>query len=107
MLLVIYGLSAVFTYAEHYIMATVTLELSRDLRQDLSRKINHVPMEYFNRVSYGDILSRVTNDVSTLQQAMANSLRTALLEQLDELKGYDMPALLERRYERLMSYGIA
>ncbi|MCD4865810.1 acetyl-CoA carboxylase carboxyltransferase subunit alpha [Pseudomonas sp. PLB05] len=40
-------------------------------------------------------------------QAMANSLRTALLEQLDELKGYDMTALLERRYERLMSYGIA
>lgn len=40
-------------------------------------------------------------------QAMANSLRTTLLEQLDELKGYDMPALLERRYERLMSYGIA
>ncbi|WP_144946880.1 acetyl-CoA carboxylase carboxyltransferase subunit alpha [Pseudomonas oryzihabitans] len=40
-------------------------------------------------------------------QAMANSLRTALLEQLDELKGYDMAALLERRYERLMSYGIA
>lgn len=40
-------------------------------------------------------------------QAMANSLRTALLGQLDELKGYDMPALLERRYERLMSYGIA
>jgi acetyl-CoA carboxylase carboxyl transferase subunit alpha len=40
-------------------------------------------------------------------QAMANSLRIALLEQLDELKGYDMPALLERRYERLMSYGIS
>jgi len=40
-------------------------------------------------------------------QAMAASLRSALLEQLDELKGYDVPALLERRYERLMSYGIA
>lgn len=40
-------------------------------------------------------------------QAMAASLRTALLEQLDELKGYDLPALLERRYERLMSYGIS
>ena len=73
-LLVIYGLSAVFTYVEHYIMATVTLELSRDMRQDLSRKINRVPMSYFSKVSYGDILSRVTNDVSTLQQAMANSL---------------------------------
>ena len=73
-LLVIYGLSAVFTYVEHYIMATVTLELSRDMRQDLSRKINRVPMGYFSKVSYGDILSRVTNDVSTLQQALANSL---------------------------------
>ena len=74
LLLVIYGFSAVFTYVEHYIMATVTLDLSRDLRQDLSRKINRVPMSYFNKVSYGDILSRVTNDVSTLQQALANSL---------------------------------
>ena len=55
-------------------MATVTLDLSRDMRQDLSRKINRVPMSYFNKVSYGDILSRVTNDVSTLQQALANSL---------------------------------
>ena len=73
-LLVIYGLSALFTYVEHYIMATVTLELSRDMRQDLSRKINRVPMSYFSKVSYGDILSRVTNDVSTLQQALANSL---------------------------------
>ena len=73
-LLIIYLVSAVLTYVEHYIMATVTLELSRDLRRDLSRKINVVPMSYFNTVSYGDVLSRVTNDVSTLQQAMANSL---------------------------------
>ena len=74
LLLSIYGLSAVFTYVEHFIMATVTLDLSRDMRQDLSRKINRVPMSYFSKVSYGDILSRVTNDVSTLQQALANSL---------------------------------
>ncbi len=73
-LLALYILSAVFTYIEHYIMATVTLELSRDMRRDLSRKINCVPLGYFNKVSHGDILSRVTNDVSTLQQALANSL---------------------------------
>ena len=73
-LLVIYGFSAIFTYVEHYIMATVTLELSRDLRGDLSKKINRVPMKYFHSVPFGDILSRVTNDVSTLQQALANSL---------------------------------
>ena len=66
-LLLLYGLSAVLTYVEHYIMATVTLDLARDLRRDLSRKINRVPMKYFNTVSHGDILSRVTNDVSTLQ----------------------------------------
>lgn len=70
----IYGCSAVFTYVEHYIMATVTLDLSRKMRNDLSGKINRVPMKYFGEVSYGDILSRVTNDVSTLQQALANSL---------------------------------
>ena len=74
LLLLLYLCSAVFTYVEHYIMATVTLDLSRDMRQDLSRKINRVPMRYFSKVSYGDILSRVTNDVSTLQQALANSL---------------------------------
>lgn len=73
-LLIIYGLSAIFTYVEHYIMATITLDLSRDLRRDLSRKINCVPLGYFNKVSHGDILSRVTNDVSTLQQALSNSL---------------------------------
>lgn len=55
LLLVIYGLSAVFTYVEHYIMATITLGLSRDLRRDLSRKINCVPLGYFNKVSHGDI----------------------------------------------------
>ena len=74
LLLVIYGFSAVFTYVEHYIMATVTLDLSKDLRGDLSKKINRVPMKYFHSVPFGDILSRVTNDVSTLQQALANSL---------------------------------
>ena len=74
LLLAVYGFSAVFTYVEHFIMATVTLKLSFAMRQDLSRKINRVPMSYFSRVSYGDILSRVTNDVSTLQQALANSM---------------------------------
>ncbi len=73
-LLTIYLISAILTYVEHFIMATVTLELSRDLRRDLSRKINVVPMSYYNKASYGGILSRVTNDVSTLQQALSNSL---------------------------------
>ena len=74
LLLAIYICSALFTYAEHYIMSTVTLEMSQRLRGELSRKINRVPLSYFNTTTHGDILSRVTNDVSTLQQTLANSL---------------------------------
>lgn len=73
-LLAIYGFSALFSYIENYIMATVTLHMSKNLRDGLSRKMNRVPMKYFNTTTHGDILSRVTNDVSTLQQALANSL---------------------------------
>ncbi len=73
-LLLLYAGSALCTYIEHYIMATVTLRLSKQLRNDLSEKINRVPMKYFNTTSHGDILSRITNDVSTLQQALSNSL---------------------------------
>lgn len=70
----IYALSALFNYVQHYIMATVTLRLSRNLRNDLSQKINRVPMKLFGSSSHGDILSRVTNDVSTLQQTLSNSI---------------------------------
>ena len=70
----IYIVSAVCTFIQHYIMATVTLGLSKQMRRDLCAKINRVPMSYFNRIAHGDILSRVTNDVSTLQQALSNSL---------------------------------
>ena len=74
MLLIFYLCSSLFTYIEHFIMATVTLDLSRGLRRALSEKINRVPMKYFNTTTHGDILSCVTNDVSTLQQTIANSL---------------------------------
>lgn len=73
-LIVIYLLSSLFTYIQHYIMATVTLQLSRQMRGDLSQKINRVPLKTFHFTSHGDILSRMTNDISTLQQALSNSL---------------------------------
>lgn len=73
-LVVIYVASAVFQYIVQFIMATVTLNVSKNLRGDLSRKINRVPMSYFNQNAQGDVLSRITNDVSTLQQGLTNSL---------------------------------
>lgn len=74
----IYIISAVCTFTQHYIMATVTLKMSYKMRADLSEKINRVPQKTFNTTSQGDILSRITNDVSTLQQGLTNSLPTII-----------------------------
>lgn len=74
----IYISSSLFTFIQQYIMATVTLKMSYRMRSDLSRKINCVPQKYFNSHSQGDILSRITNDVSTLQQGLTNSLPTII-----------------------------
>ena len=73
-LVVIYLLSAAFTFVQHYIMAVITLKMSYKMRSELSEKINRVPQKYFNFHAQGDILSRITNDVSTLQQGLTNAL---------------------------------
>ena len=78
LLAVIYGLSALFSFIQHYIMASVTLKMSYRMRAELSEKINRVPQKYFNFHAQGDILSRITNDVSTLQQGLTNSLPTII-----------------------------
>lgn len=70
----IYGISSLFQYIVHYIMATVTLQAAKSMRSRLSEKMNRVPMSCFNQTSQGDVLSRITNDVSTLQQGLTNSL---------------------------------
>ncbi len=70
----IYAAGAVFNYVVHFIMATVTLRSAKRMRGDLAAKINRVPMSYFNQTSQGDVLSRITNDVMTLQQGLTNSM---------------------------------
>ncbi|MBQ6817513.1 MAG: ABC transporter ATP-binding protein [Bacilli bacterium] len=72
----IYIISAVFGYIQHYIMAVVTNKFSKQLRKEISEKINRMPLKYFDKNSYGDILSRVTNDVDTLSQTLNQSLGT-------------------------------
>ena len=74
----IYVASALFGFVQHYIMAVVTLKMSYRMRGELSEKINRVPQAYINGSSQGDILSRITNDVSTLQQGLTNSLPTII-----------------------------
>ena len=69
----LYALSALFSFIQHYIMANVTLDMSYRLRADLSEKINRLPQKFFNNHAQGDVLSLITNDVSTLQQGLTNS----------------------------------
>lgn len=73
-LAVLYGLSWVFGYARGFILATVTQRVSKSLRTDISKKINRMPLRYFDTTSFGDVLSRVTNDVDTIGQMLNNSL---------------------------------
>ena len=77
-LAIIYILSAVFVFITNYIMSTVTLKTSKKMREDLSNKINRVPLSYFNSTTQGDVLSRITNDINTVQQGLTNSLPTII-----------------------------
>lgn len=73
-LIIYYGTGSVLSYAQGYIMATVTQRVTKGMRADISRKINRLPLKYFDTSSYGDILSRVTNDIDTLGQTMNQSI---------------------------------
>lgn len=74
MLVILYGLSALFSYVQGFIMTGVSNKVTYRLRQDISRKINTLPLSYFDRNSHGDVLSRVTNDVDTISQTLNQSL---------------------------------
>ncbi len=74
LLVCFYGLSGIFSFAESFIMATVTAKLSKNMRTDIARKINRLPLKYFDKTSYGDVISRVTNDVDAIGQTLNQSL---------------------------------
>lgn len=66
--------SALFSYFQGFILSGVTAKVTKKLRSDISHKINVLPLKYFDTQSYGDILSRVTNDVDTIGQTLNQSL---------------------------------
>jgi len=73
-LLVIFVAGSLISYAQGLIMTTVTQRFSQKLRTQISQKINKLPLKYFDTTTYGDILSRVTNDVDTISTAMNQGL---------------------------------
>ena len=76
LLIIFYSSSFIFNYFQGFLMATVTQKFSKKLRGEISIKIKKLPLKYFDKNSYGDILSRVTNDVDTLGQTMNQSIGT-------------------------------
>ena len=81
LLITIYLVSGIISFFENYMMATVSQRCAQMFRRDIARKLNRIPLRYFDQSSKGDIMSRVTNDVDTLGTSMnqcIGSLVTAI-----------------------------
>ncbi|MEN6522184.1 MAG: ABC transporter ATP-binding protein [Anaerolineaceae bacterium] len=70
----LYLLSALFSYVQGWVMANVTAKITYQFRKEISEKINRLPLKYFDGISHGEVLSRITNDVDTVSQTMNQSL---------------------------------
>ena len=77
-LLAIYLLSYLLSASQGFIMASVTQNVSKKMRSDISHKINRLPMSYYSKTTTGDILSRTTNDVDMIGQSLNQSIGTLL-----------------------------
>ena len=66
--------AALMSFLQNFIMAAITARISRNLRAAVSAKINRLPLKYFDRVSLGDVISRVTNDVDTIGQTLNQNI---------------------------------
>lgn len=77
-LIIFYSAAALFSYAQSFIMATMAQRLSQRMRKDISEKINRMPFKYFDSTPFGDVLSRVTNDVDTIGMALNLSVVTII-----------------------------
>ena len=79
LLVVLYVGYALLSYIQSWMMATVTQRTAQELRESISKKINKLPLSYFDKVSYGDVLSRVTNDVDAIGQSLGSLITSATL----------------------------
>lgn len=74
----LYGGSAILNFIQGWIMTGITQKVCYQLRKDISEKINRMPMKYFESRTYGEVLSRITNDVDTLGQGLSQSVTTII-----------------------------
>ncbi len=72
--LALYLGSALFSFIQGWIMSRISIDITYRFRQDIARKINHLPFRYFDKVSQGEVLAHITNDVDTINQTLNQSL---------------------------------
>ena len=82
----LYLVSAAFSLIQGFVMTGISNDVSYSLRKEISQKINRMPMKYFESRTYGEVLSRVTNDVDMLQQGISQSI-TQLITSVTTLIG--------------------
>ena len=75
-ILALYVSASLVTCTSNYVMITVMQKLAWNMRNSISEKINRMPLKYFDKVSVGDVLSRITNDVDTISSALNSSITT-------------------------------
>lgn len=88
----LYVVSSVLSFIQGFIMTGISNDVTYNLRKDISKKINKIPMKYFESRTHGEILSRITNDVDTLQTRINQSVTQAyyISHHLDWCTGYDV-----------------
>ncbi|WP_330573796.1 ABC transporter ATP-binding protein [Peptacetobacter hominis] len=85
-LVALYIVSAIFSFIQGFIMSGISQKISYKMRNELSEKINRLPMKYFDKRTHGEILSRITNDIDTLSQSLNQSL-TQLITSVTTMVG--------------------
>ncbi|MCF0147683.1 MAG: ABC transporter ATP-binding protein [Clostridium sp.] len=73
-LILLYAVSAIFAFIQGFIMSGIAQKVSYNLRKEISLKINKIPLKYFDKMTHGEVLSRVTNDVDTINTTLNQSL---------------------------------
>lgn len=73
-----YSAGFLLNYLQNYITVVVSNKLSKELRQDVSKKMNNIPFKYYDKTTYGEILSTIVNDVDTLGYTISNSVVTII-----------------------------
>ncbi|MBE7719371.1 MAG: ABC transporter ATP-binding protein [Lacrimispora celerecrescens] len=86
LLVVLYLVSAVFSYLQSYIMSGISMKVTYELRKNISEKMNRLPLNYYDTRTHGEILSRITNDVDTVSQTLNQSL-TQIITSVTTLVG--------------------